>query len=240
VETTPRKEAQRPDDFMTLVLRGWDFVVKHAAQVALAGGGAFAVVAAGIVWQHLADRGRGDATALLGLALEQQQKPIVAAVADGGVEVDNFRSAEERCASVLGRLDKLDQSHPGSPAAAAASILRAGCLLDAGRSEEAQKAYRAYLEESPSDDPIRPFAYEGLGYALERGGKFQDALAEFRRMAFEEASPYRDRAQWHEARMLERLGKAKEAVAAYRAILEKFPATTMRDEIAARIAALDR
>ena len=240
MEPLSRKELRRPDDFITLVQRVGAFVQSHAERVALIGVGAFMVVAAVIVWGHFADQRTGAATALLGQALEKQAKGIVAAPsADGGATSDDFHSARERCTVVLGQLDKLDKEYSGSDAAQAGAIVRAACLLDAGRDEEAEKAYRAYLADASADDPVRFLAYEGLGYALERKGKFQEATAEFRGMAREEGSPYRDRAMWHEARMLERLGKPKDALQMYRQILEKFPATTLRDEISTRAGALE-
>lgn len=240
MDTLSRKELRRPDDFIALAQRVWSYVQAHAERVALIGVGAFVVVAIFIVWGHFSDGRQGAATALLGQVLDKQAKSIVATPsdADGGVKSGDFRSAQERCTVVLAELDKLDKEYSGSDAAQTGGVVRASCLLDAGRDDEAQKAYRAYLADASTDDPIRFLAYEGLGYALERKGKVQEAIAEFRGMGQEEGSPYRDRAMWHEARMLERLGKRKEASELYRQILEKFSTTTLRDEISTRVGAI--
>jgi tetratricopeptide (TPR) repeat protein len=174
---------------------------------------------------------------VLAEALETYKKPVQISVTDGGTPGEQFRSSQERCESVLSSLDRLDKEYEGSDPARSGVLVRAGCLLESGRAEEAVQAYREYLAASSSKDPYRFLVYEGLGYALESQGKFTEALAEFRLMA-PEGSPLRDRAMWHEARLLERQGKKKEAGALYDQILEKFPTTQLRDQIVTRSGAL--
>jgi len=238
--TQSQKEWRRPDVILSTAQRAWAFVVDNVQTVVLAGGAALLIVVGVTVWSYFSDKHAGQATLALGKVLSTYERPIVAAPApDGGPEDPPFPTAIARCDAVLASLDQLDRKHGGSGAAAAGRLVRAGCLLDAGRDDEATKAYRAYLDESRIDDASRFLAHEGLGYALERKGKFKEALAEFSGMATGEKAPNRDRAMWHEARLLEREGKPREASALYRKILDEFPTTPLRDDIAARSGALD-
>jgi tetratricopeptide (TPR) repeat protein len=234
-----RKDLKRPDEFITLTHRAWAFLQDNARYAVLVGAGAGTILAVVAAWTYFSDKRAGGATAELGQILDRYARPIVVGPApDGGTAEPEFRSLKERCDAVLSDLDKLTKDYAGSPVAGAGALLRASCLLDAGRDDDAIKAYRAYLGAADGSDPYRFLAHEGLGYAYEHQRKWKEATDEFRGMA-PEGSSYRDRAMWHEARLLERQGRKDEARALYGQILEKFPSTRLRDEIATRLGALD-
>jgi len=233
-----RKELRQPDQFISFSRRAGEYLQKHLVPVIAAGAAVFLVVVVSIVWNHFAMAHRGEATGALAEALEAYSKPLIVPTTDGGVDPEEgFATPADRCRDVLAALDRLDDEYGGSDPTHAGALVRAGCLLDSGKTAEAIKAYRAYLSAASSRDPYRFLAYEGLGYALEREGKLSDALNEFQRMA-PEGSPMRDRAMWHEARLLEAQGKTKEALALYKQILDKYPGTVLRDEIVTRSGAL--
>ena len=136
---------------------------------------------------------------------------------------------------------------PGGGRLGYAPLLRGAALIDLGRADEAAKAYREYLDEVDDGAALRPVAQEGLGYALERKADLQGALTQFRRMSppssngdrkGDAAQAFRDRALWHEARLLEKMGKKADAKQRYETLLEKFAASPLRDEVQGRLAAL--
>lgn len=232
-----RKELKQPDQFISFTRRAWGYLQKHIVPMVALGSAVLLVAVIGVIWSHFAMARAGRATAVLAEALDTHAKPVQVSETDEETSGEQFRSVQERCERVLSSLGRLDKEHEGSDPARAGALVRAGCLLDSGKAEEAVRAYREYLAGSSSQDPFRFLAYEGLGYALESQGKYSEALAEFRLMA-PEGSPLRDRAMWHEARLLERQGKKKEARTLYEQILEKFPTTELRDQIVTRSGAL--
>jgi tetratricopeptide (TPR) repeat protein len=54
--------------------------------------------------------------------------------------------------------------------------------LKSGDPAGAQKDLSDFLGSAPKDHPLRPFAQESLGYALEAQGKLDDARAAFEKL----------------------------------------------------------
>jgi tetratricopeptide (TPR) repeat protein len=243
-----RKALKEPDKFLSLSQRAWEFVRGHVKVVGLALLGAALVLGAVAVAASLSGRSDAAATSLLSEALEAAYTPVRGPTDQGPAESDpdnpeadktaRFASVKERAEAVLGKLDALDRQHGSSDAAGAGRALRAGTLADLGRMDEAEKAWRALIAFTEPDDPLRVLAREGLGYVYEARGQLDKAAAEFREIAPSETSPMRDRATWHEARILERMGKKAAARKAYEQILLKNPLTALREEIHGRLAAL--
>ncbi len=91
---------------------------------------------------------------------------------------------------------------------------------------------------------LRFLAREGLGYAYEAQGKLAEAASTFSQLGDDASraglgSFYKDRAAYHQGRLAELRSNPAEAARLYHEVLEKFPTTSLRDEIQNRIAALE-
>jgi len=89
----------------------------------------------------------------------------------------------------------------------------------------AEKYYRLFLDNSSKKDMVlRKFAYEGLGYASEQGGKYEQALDYFKKVSEEEGSNNPDDSVLiNLARVYEELNQNDKAIEMYQKIIKDYP-----------------
>src|SRR5262249_44792054 len=153
----------------------------HKSLVLAAGGGLLAalLIAWGLAtWRSSREAKGGGA---LAEALELQSRPIAGeGPAQPGQEP--FPSKEEREKAVLAALEKVRTEHPGTTAAQTALAELGFHKLKASDAAGAQKDLQDFLDHAAKDHPLRPFAQESLGYALEAQNKLDDARAAFEKL----------------------------------------------------------
>ena len=166
---------------------------------------------------------------------------------DGDGILDEFPSAEARANAVIEYLDQLKSSYGSTKVAAEARLLHATQLYAVGRYDDAEAMFRAYLGDVDSDE-MRRVARERLGFAQEARALAGDgsakeqglraALETFRTIQDDDEGPGRDRALYHEGRLLSALGDRDNAVAALQKALDIAPQSDMRYEINMRLVQL--
>jgi TolA-binding protein len=89
----------------------------------------------------------------------------------------------------------------------------------------AEKYYRLFLDNSSKKDMVlRKFAYEGLGYASEQGGKYEQALNFFKKVSEEDGSNNPDDSVLiNLARVYEELNQNDKAIEIYQKIIKDYP-----------------
>ncbi len=122
---------------------------------------------------------------------------------------------------------------------------KAAYLMGLLRFDEAVEIYTQLLA-SDLDRGLRFLAQEGQGYAYEAKGDLDKAAAAFTRLGDGPAKDatkldglYQDRALYHQARISEIKGNRTDAAKLYREVLDKAPATSLREEISNRLAVLE-
>lgn len=161
---------------------------------------------------------------------------------------DSFPSKAERAKAVLAELDRLRSEYGSTDAAKETTLLHASMLYDAGRYADAVTMYQAYLNSGATPE-LKALAREGMGYAQEamalamepqaRQAEFEKVLGTFRKIQTSDQGPGRDRALYHEARILVALGKKDEAIAALKKALEIAPEGSLSYDINERLAHLE-
>jgi tetratricopeptide (TPR) repeat protein len=131
---------------------------------------------------------------------------------DEPVEV-TYASRAERAEAVLTSLKKAK----GDPRSGVA-MLEAGALLEAGRLDEAEAAYKKLSGKQGLEGVV---AREALGFVAEARPDLPAALEAFRAMQPDDAGPRRAFALYHEGRILAQMGKKDEARKAFDAALDK-------------------
>ncbi len=158
-------------------------------------------------------------------------------------------SVKIRAEKTLVILEQLRSEYGSTDPAEAARLFHAGVLFDAERYDAAADMYDEFAgSDAPADQ--RAIAREGLGYAREanalaakdasaRQAGLEAALAAFEQVQPDAEGVLRDRALYHQARVLQSLDRKDEAVALYNEVLDTMPMTALRRDINNRLAALD-
>jgi hypothetical protein len=180
-EKIDRKQLKRPDEFQVVAGRAMGYLVAHKGPVlaALVAVAVVAVAAWGIsAWRTSREAKAG---AELAEALELQSRPI-ASEGPSQPGQETFPSKEEREKAVLAALEKVRADHGGATAAKTALAEIGFHKLKGGDAAGAQKDLQDFLSSAGKDHPLRPFAQESLGYALEAQGKLDEAGAAFEKL----------------------------------------------------------
>ena len=230
-----------------------DRIVPHMKKIAIMVAMVAVVLLAIFGYRWWRDRGRADDTTQLAAALDVARREVVAPeptpepdptnptpIPPPEPDPNTFPSQKARAEAILAQLAK-------GGAGTVGAVYRGGLLLDAGRLDEAEAAYKSGSGASGLDGVL---AREGLGFVHEARGlaatdaaakqrHFEAALAAFRSAQPSDTGPRRDHALYHEARMLALLDKKPEAVAALEKALEVAPETELQSVIGDRLAQLE-
>ncbi len=191
-------------------------------------------------WKH---RKAEKATGQLAAALETGSKTVIPGYTPDPSDADapeTYPSYAARAEVTLAGLKKAGSVR------GAATLYEAQLLVQLGKLDEALAIYRRVGGGRSSDAII---AREGVGVVLEtqaaaaqdpatRQRLLEEALAAFRALQPDDAGPRRDYGLYHEARVLEALGKSSDAVAALRKVLSVRPDTQLKPLVEQRLAAL--
>lgn len=171
----------------------------------------------------------GDPAILLGATRGKPPVPI-------------FKDESERATAMYAALDALDARAPGSDPDLVGQLVRAAGLLRAGEPAEAEALYRGFIGRAGAGHPLMFAAREGLAFAREAQGDLDGAIGELDALAPEKGVYYRDMALYQKGRILERQGKADDALAIYRQYIAEYPLTASslaQNEVRRRLEELD-
>lgn len=220
-----------------------DRLLPHVKKIGLALLGAALLITAVFTWRYLQQRKAERSTTKLVQALDLAERKVLdldPSVPQPPLEEEVYRTQAERSDSVHAAVGKVGRAR------GAVLLIDAKYLLRAGKIDEALAIYQQKAKGTGIDALI---AREGIGIALEtRAGTatdptqrqklLEESLAAFRSIQTDDKGPRRDYALYHEARVLEALGKPAEARAALQKALEVNPDTTLEPAIKVRLSSL--
>jgi tetratricopeptide (TPR) repeat protein len=241
-----KKELKRPDEFVTF----WTRFGAEAQRLyegnkrpLVVGATALATIIVGsIAFSQFAESRAVRGTQ----ALERVEKISTADLTPAGSPakddgLPHFATEKERVEGALKELDAFLAAEPRSRLRPQAELQRGEMLLSLDRADEAIAVYDGVLR-GKLDDRLKFLAHEGLGYAWERKGDLDKALAAFSQLGSDAASMgtfYKDRAPYQQGRIAELKGNQEAAAKLYHEVLDKNPTTSLRDDITNRLAVLE-
>ncbi len=107
---------------------------------------------------------------------------------------------------------QLGQRFPGTALLAQAEIEAAECMIEAGNADSAAREFRRFIENN-LDSPMRPLALYDMGKALQRAGRYDEAIEQYRVAAGGETSELAARSRFAIAECFAELDRSGEAIA---------------------------
>jgi TolA-binding protein len=114
-----------------------------------------------------------------------------------------------RAADLFHQLNTLSA---GSPFSDQAYVEAAECMLEAGEAVPAIKEFQDFIEKNVSS-PLRPVVLYDMGKALQRSGKFEDAIDQFKAAAGGQTTELAASSHFAVAECLAELDRSDEAIA---------------------------
>jgi TolA-binding protein len=199
---------------------------------------AVVALAGGYVWWRQATE--NAAGTLLGAAAAVAQSPIAPAptVPGAAQQSGTFPTEAARLDATIAAYEKVLAEQPGTDAALTAQYAIAAALLDAGRAPEAEQAFDAVIAGA-GGSLYGPLARLGRGQALLSQQKFDEAIALFTELSADRTSQLPlDGILIQLARASSRAGRADDARAAFKRIVDEFPASAYVAEARQELARL--
>lgn len=206
-----RKEIKEPDEFITLWSRILAFAVAHKREALYGMVGFLFVVLLLSAWRAYSRNQEARASALLCEAQEALSPKSGSAVAE---------PEAERAVSTL---ENLLSTYPRTRSAQTGRLMLADLKYRQGDYEKAMEIYRSYLDRGHRTAELTGLAWEGIAYCQEGQGKYEEAIASYRKAAETQPSYYPGWALLGLGRCLEKTGKAEEAEEVYRKLLADYP-----------------
>ena len=232
-----RKQLKKPDEFVTLSMRVWEFVQSRVPAV-LATLGVAAVIVAGVwVWSYYSDRQGTKSTELYTRAVDIYGQTILPTSEKASRTEDDIprfssraaklKAAEEELSAVVARGRSLRRE---------AEAMRAAVRYDASRFREALADYEKVLDQV-NDPVLRVRVLEDLGYCYEGLKEWDKALDHFRKIPRE--GEHRFLGMYHEARVLAEKKQVKEAVRIFQEIVAKSGSGALQERASDQLALLE-
>jgi predicted negative regulator of RcsB-dependent stress response len=215
-----RKQLKKPDEFISFSMRAWDRLRRHASRVIVMVIVAVLITGGVWTWSYFANKRAAKATGILTHAFDIYNQTVVPMAGDLPPSDDGtprFKTREAKLKAADKEFTKaLDAA--GGRLKLMTLLMRAGVRYEQGRYDDAAADYKQFLEDS-DDHRFRFLAQEGLGYCYEAGKSLDKALEQFKKL------PREGDRKWvsiyHEARILAKKGKKKEAAKLLQEVVDK-------------------
>jgi len=222
-----RRELRAPDAFQRAGLEARSWISTRKTLVL---GAVVAVIVVGFgitLARTLSDRREARARTALGAAIGVLSRPIQADLPAGSTEdPPPFKSEQERDQAAVAALSGVLSGFPGTRAAATSALPLAATEIRLGQLDAAIGHYETYLRDTPTTEPLRVSALDGLGHAREAKGDLPQALDAYERMSHEESSGFEaGMGAFHRARILVLMGKKQDAAQAFAELAAANPGT---------------
>jgi len=234
------------EQFQSLTSRAFDYLRPHAVKIgAVLGGVALVLIGFSVyTWWHNkreaeATRIFGEVTKTMEAQIEEAPKaePPPAEKPEKKDDKPTYATLKARDEAALGLLERIEREYGSTDVAQQARLVKGGILLDLGRYDEAAAVYQKIVSKG---GPLRFLAAEGQGYAYEAKGDLDAALIAFQRLQPDAKGFYRDFSLYHQARILARKGDKAGALTLYQQILDQWPQSALKTDVANRIALLEQ
>jgi TolA-binding protein len=209
-------------------------------RILMIGGAVVLVVAIAAGYFYIRKQSDDRASARFGEALRIEQAPIVPAPTLPGAtqQAGTYSTEQARNDAAVAAYQKIIDEYPNHSAGVDARYHLAGVLLSMGRAADAEKAYAEVSSRAGNALPGAA-ARLGLAQALVAQNKFDDAIKVLTDLSGQRDSDLpMDGILMELARVCQRAGKAQDARAAYKRVVDEFPQSGYASEARQQLATM--
>jgi predicted negative regulator of RcsB-dependent stress response len=236
-----RQELRAPDAFQRVGVEAEGWIAQHRNLVLGTVVALLTVFFVAMLARTLTQRKEEKARTALGTAVGVLSRPVQADLPAGSTDDPaSFKSEQERDQAAVAALSGVLSTFPGTRAALTATLPLAATEVRLGQLDAAVGHFEAYLRDTPTTEPLRVAALDGLGHAREAKGELPQALEAYERMAREEGAGFEaGMGAFNRARVLVLLGKKQEAAQGFAEFVANHPGTPAARMGQERLAALE-
>jgi tetratricopeptide (TPR) repeat protein len=244
-----RRPAPEPDTVQEVASEFTGYVQGHRWRIVGVVLGVIALGFAVVLGRSYLATGDAEQAQRLASAIELANAPLDPADDDGKGADDKpvFKTAADRASKAAEAFAAAVKLSPDSLAASWARLGQAGVLLGAGKADQAVPLFQASLTAHKEDPVVGARALEGLGIALEAGGKSDEALKRYEELKSFDGGANKDLAEYHIARIKLAKGDREGAKTLLKELYDRLSAPAegaprsryLKGEVEARLAELD-
>lgn len=234
-----RKQLRQPDEFISMSMKVWEVVRKHAPRVIVTIVVAVLVIAGVWTWSYFADARASKATGVMSRAFEiynQTVFPMESKLPPSEDGLPRFKTERAKLEASEKEFTKAIDSSSGALKTLAV-LMRAGVRYELGRYGKALEDYQTYVKTGDQQE-LKFNAMEGIGYCLEGEKQLDKALAAFRELPRDGENKWL--ASYHEARILAKKGQKKEAKELLQKVVDKAKSKLLQSRAGDQLALIEQ
>jgi tetratricopeptide (TPR) repeat protein len=234
-EKITRKELKSPDEFISFAARALDWIQNNWKMVSAAVGGLIVIIILVQLFVWFSENKEKEASQRLVEALSEVMGQKNAAF----FAAPTTAADPEKVQKALSALEKLEQQYSSARTSKLARYFRGELLRRQGKYDEAIKSFSDFIAYYGEDNEFSCYAMEGIGASLEAQGKLKEALSQYQKLERNSYNVEPDRAIYHQGRVQLQLGDTEKARELFRNLLDKYPESSLRQEVQNRLAFLE-
>ncbi len=205
-----RKELKKPDEFITLTTKSFQFVSEHRWLFVIAIAAVLAVVVGRWGWHARQVNYQVRAASQFAQATDLYSASLVS---QDTVKLERAETELQSFLSTFSKGDLFDL----------ALLYLGQAQFSLGKYDPAINSYNKLLQRHPSQPTLIALAHNGLGHTLKAKGDYLNAAQHFAQAAQLPGSFVREEALLNQARTLTSAGEPAKAQQAYQQLINQFP-----------------
>jgi tetratricopeptide (TPR) repeat protein len=241
VDKISRKDLKKPDEFVSLTKEVLAWLVEQRMALLLGLSALVVVILTAFGWRWYIESQEQEASRLFMEARKitiSQQNPE--GEQNNPHSGDNSVSENEKYRAAITALEKVKKEFPKTDTAALATFFVGQYSQILGENDKAIESYKEYLAIEGVKGELAPSAIEGIAICFESKGATEQAKENYKRLCEPPLDKECDRGLYHLARLEQASGKFQEASDNLMSILDKYPKTSLGQEIQERLLMLPK
>ncbi len=225
-----KKKLKEPDEFISFTEKAYHFIVHHSKFIT---GGVILIlilILTFFFYQNWEKKKEEKANQMFVIAIELYQT----------VNAPSREATLQDYQKALSKFDEIISKFPGTLSGKWSLLYKGNLHLRSGETDEAIKAYEAFLHKMGKEKLYRSFALEGLGYAYEGKKDYERAIHTYQKILELNEEFQTGPAYLGLGRCYEKLGKNKEAMEHYKNFLRMSPKSSFSNIILRKISVLEK